>query len=231
MARADVAVTTVFLCSRVKSPTEENYNKLGRLIGYLRDTIELTLILGGDRRKVTTWNIDASYAVHLDCKSHTGAGVTLRHGIFMPMSSKQKLVSRSSTEEELIGGADMLVFIMWAKQFFQEQMKNAFKDSKLKTLGKNVVYKQDITSAILLQRNGKRSSIKRKKHINCCYFYITNCIDNGDVTVIHRPPSEDMLIDFHTKGLSGKLFHKHCETLMGFTHHNGLLLYQKYKDA
>ena len=227
-ARPDVAVTTAFLCSRVKSPTEEDYNKLGRLIGYLRDTINLPLVLGGDGRDTLTWNIDASYAVHPDCKSHTGAAVTLGHGTFMPMSSKQKLVSRSSTEAELIGVADTLSFIIWAKQFFEAQMEKVPNDSKLKALGKDVVYEQDNTSAILLQRNGKRSSTRRTKHINCRYFYITDRINNGDVTVVHKP-TEEMWSDFHTKGLTGKLFLKHRETLMGLAHHDGLKLYQKYK--
>ena len=199
-AQPDVAVTTAFLYSRVNSPTEEDYKKLGRLIGYLRDSIELPLVLGSDGRDTLTWNIDTSYAVHPDCKSHTGAAITLGHGTFMPMSSKQKVVSRSSTEAKLIGISDALTFVMWAKLFFLNQMKNISKDSILKNLGKNVVYEQDNTSAILLQRNGKRSSTRRKKHIDCQYFYVTDQIKNGDVTVVHKL-TEEMRSDFHTKGL------------------------------
>ena len=149
-ARPDVAVTTAFLCSRVKSPTQEDYMKLGKLIGCIRDTIHLPLVLGSDGREVLTWNIDASYAVHPDCKSHTGAAVTLGQGTFIPISSKKKIVSRSSTEAELIGVVDTLSFMMWAKLFFQEQMKHGSKGSKLKNLGKNVVYEQENTSSILL---------------------------------------------------------------------------------
>ena len=117
---------------------------------------------------------------------------------------------------------------MWAKQFFEAQMEKVPNDSKLKALGKDVVYEQDNTSAILLQRNGKRSSTRRTKHINCRYFYITDRINNGDVTVVHKP-TEEMWSDFHTKGLTGKLFLKYRETLMGLAHHDGLKLYQKYK--
>ena len=229
-ARPDVAVTTAFLCSRITAPTEEDYKKLGRLIGYLRDTIELPLVLGSDGRDTLTWNIDASYAVHPDCKSHTGAAVTLGHGTFMPMSSKQKIVSRSSTEADLIGVSDALTFVMWAKLFFMYQMQNISKLSKLKYLGKNVVYKQDNISAILLQRNGKRSSTRRTKHIDCRYFYVTDRIQDGDITVVHKP-TEDMWSDFHTKGLTGRLFLKHRETLMGLKHHDGSKLYAEFKAS
>ena len=109
-------------------------------------------------------------------------------------------------------------------------MENISEDSKLKKLGENVVYEQDNTSAILLQKNGRRSSTKRTKHINCRYFYITDRINSGDVQVVHKP-TEEMWSDFHTKGLTGKLFYKHRETLMGLNHHDGLQLYQNYKKA
>lgn len=148
----------------------------------------------------------------------------------MPMSSKQKVVSRSSTEAELIGVSDALTFLMWTKLFFLDQMKNISKDSKLKNLGKNVVYEQDNTSAILLQQNRKWSSTRRTKHINCWYFYVTDWIKNGDVTVVHKP-TEEIWSDFHTKGLVRQLFLKHRETLMGLKHHDGSKLYAEFKVA
>ena len=65
------------------------------------------------------WNIDASYAVHLDYKNHTGAACSLGHGAFIPISSKQKLVTKSSTESELVAVDDAMTFVMWAKHFFE----------------------------------------------------------------------------------------------------------------
>ena len=49
------------------------------------------------------------------------------------------------------------------------------------------------------------------------------------MSVVHKP-TEEMWSDFYTKGLVGKLFLKHCETLMGLSHHDGIDLYKKYKD-
>ena len=76
-ARPDIQVTVAFLCTRVKAPTEEDYQKLGRLIGYVKETIDLPLILGSDGSETLTWNVDASFATHRDAKSHTGASLTL----------------------------------------------------------------------------------------------------------------------------------------------------------
>ena len=59
-ARPDIQVAVAFLCTRVKSPTEEDYKKLGRLIRYVGETIHVPLILRADDSKTLVWNIDAS---------------------------------------------------------------------------------------------------------------------------------------------------------------------------
>ena len=58
--------------------------------------MHLPLILGADGRGTIVWNIDALYAVYLDCKSYTGVMCTLGHGNFIPISAKQKLMTKSS---------------------------------------------------------------------------------------------------------------------------------------
>ena len=229
-ARPDIQVTVAFLCTRVKAPTEEDYRKLGRLIGYVKKTIDLPLILGLDGSETLTWNVDASFATHADAKSHTGASLTLGQGSVISMSKKQKLVTRSSTESELVGLDDALTFIMWAKYFFEEQAKELPENSVLKNLGKRVTIEQDNTSAIQLERNGKRSSTKRTRHIHVRYFYITDTLKNNEgMSVIYRPTIE-MSSDFHTKGLQGHLFLKHRNTLMG-EDPKGKMFYEKYKSS
>ena len=78
------------------------------------------------------WNIDASFAVHDDCKSHTGASLTLGHGSVLSMSCKQKINTKSSTEAELVGVDDAMTFVMWMKHFFESQLKQIDEHSKLK---------------------------------------------------------------------------------------------------
>ena len=108
-----------------------------------------------------------------------------------------------------------MTFVMWAKYFFEEQAKDLPENSVLKNLGKRVVIEQDNTSAIQLERNGKRSSTKRTRHIHIRYFYVTEVLkDNKGISVVYKPTSE-MSSDFHTKGLQGHLFMKHRNTLMG----------------
>ena len=91
-ARPGIQVTIAFLCTRMKAPTEEDYQKPGKLIGHLKETIDLPLILGSDGSETLTWNVDASYATHGDARSHTGASLTLGQGSVISMSRRQKLV-------------------------------------------------------------------------------------------------------------------------------------------
>ena len=71
-ARPDLQVLVAFLCKRVKAPNVGDWKKLGRLVRYVRATIHLPLILGSDGLGNMVWSIDASFAVHMDMKSHIG---------------------------------------------------------------------------------------------------------------------------------------------------------------
>ena len=56
-----------------------------------------------------------------------------------------------------------------------------------------------------LENNGKLSSGKRTRHINICYFFITDRIKSGEAAVKYCP-TEMMIGDFYTKPLQGSLF-------------------------
>ena len=107
------------MCTRVEAPTEQDYKKFGKAINYLKETVHLPLVVGADDSGRLTWNIDASFAVILDCKIHTGACLTLGHGSILSISAKQKINTKSSTEAKLVGVDDAMTFFMWTKYFFE----------------------------------------------------------------------------------------------------------------
>ena len=88
-------------------------------------------------------------------------------------STKQKLNTRSSTESEMIGVIDCMPSILWTRLFLESQGYDVT----------NNLILQDKNSAILLEKNGKASSGKRTKHINMRYFFVTNRIQKGDMSV------------------------------------------------
>ena len=203
-ARPDTHHVIAALCTRVKNPNQDDWKKLHRLLLYINGTRNDKLILSADDLHVIKWYVDSSFAVHPDFKSHTGGVFTYGRGTPLTMSRKQKLNTRSSTEAELVGADDMSVMILWTKLFMEAQGYD---------IEKNILY-QDNKSTILLEENGKRSSSKRTRAFNIRYFFLTDQIEKGNVQVEYCPTG-DMIADFMTKPLQGKLFEKFRKMIMG----------------
>jgi hypothetical protein len=89
--RPDIQTAIAFLCTRVQQPTQHDYNKLARVIKYLRQTSDLVLRLDAENLNVVKWWVDASYSVHLDMRSHTGVAMSMGTGAVYSTSKKQKL--------------------------------------------------------------------------------------------------------------------------------------------
>jgi hypothetical protein len=81
----------------------------------------MPLILSADSVTLQRWWVDAAYAVHEDCKGHTGAGMSLGQGMAMSYSWKQNINTKSLTKAELVGVDDSLAYILWVRYFLQEQ--------------------------------------------------------------------------------------------------------------
>jgi hypothetical protein len=79
-ARPDIQPTIAVLCTRVKGPNEADWQKLLRLMKYLNGTKKLQLILSAGNLHCIKWYVDASFAVHPDFKSHTGAAMNFEDG-------------------------------------------------------------------------------------------------------------------------------------------------------
>jgi hypothetical protein len=174
-------------------------------------------LIGWDESGVMLWSVDASFAVHNDYRSHTGATLTLGKGALISSSMKQKLNTKSSTEAELVGVDDSLNMVMWSKLFMEYQMKDHKEGERTKLLGKTTIIQQDNTSAIKMERFGKRSSTKRTRHLSIRYYYITSLLDEGMITAVTYEPTESMVADYLTKPLQGSLFRKHRNSILGIT--------------
>ena len=119
--RLDLLTTVSFLCIRIQSPDVDDFKKLGWCLRYLRDSRHLSVTLEADAMNVIQWWVDASFATHPNCRSHTGATLSFGKGSVYLMSSKQKLNTRSSTEAELVGINDVLSMILWTQLFLEAQ--------------------------------------------------------------------------------------------------------------
>ena len=133
-------------------------------------------------------------------------------------TTHKKINTKSSTEAELVAVDDSLNFVVWVKQlFFGWQMQDYKEDNKIKMLGRKNIIQQDNTSAIQLERFGKKSSTKRARHLSIKYFYITSLLANKTISAITYVPTKELIADYFSKPLQGSLFRKHRNTLMGIT--------------
>ena len=128
--------------------------KLTRVIRYLCNTVHLPLVIGWDESGTLFWSIDASFVVHNDMRSYTGAMLAFGRGAVFSLSNKQKVNLTSSTVVEIICVNDTMNFVMWVKIFIEQQVFNLPMKLIIKKLGlQPSVLQQDNTSSIKLAAN------------------------------------------------------------------------------
>jgi hypothetical protein len=187
----------------VKEPTVDDENKLTRVIRYLQSSKGLVLRLRADNLNIVKWWIDASYAVHKDMKSHTGGVMYMGLGTAKSSLQKQKLNTKSSTEAELVGVADILPQVLWTRCFLEAQ-----------GYGTKSVLHQDNQASIRMEENGNASIGRRTRHINIRYFFIANGVAKKEVSIMYCP-TKLMVADCFTKPLQGSLFYKFRDQILG----------------
>ena len=203
-ARPDIHPVISVLATRIQSSNESDWRKLVRLMKYLNGTREFHLTLKMNDEIVFKWSIDASFAVHPDYMSQTGAVMTMGKGAMQSVSRKQKLNTRSSTEAELVAVDDVMTMVLWTRLFWEAQ------GYKVKA---NIIL-QDNKSAILLEKNGRKSAGKRSRALNVRYFFVTDQIEKKRVTVAYCR-TDDMTGDYMTKPLQGEKFLKFRNQILG----------------
>jgi hypothetical protein len=184
---------------QVKSskPTVEDEEQLDKVLRYINETKDFDLIFNVFDLTVHAY-IDASFAVHTDAKSHTGAIISLgpNGGTLYAKSSKQKLVTWSSTEAELVAVHDAMAHSLNVQNIVKE----------LTGVYKPIQLHQDNLSTIHLI-NSQEAVGQRSRHINIRYFSIREYIEGGIIVVNHLA-TELMKADILTKPLSGELFNR-----------------------
>lgn len=218
--RPDIELPIGYLCTRVTKSTNKDWNKLKRVLGWLKHTIQKKRIIGAcTLNEAYTW-IDASYAVHEDMKGHTGGAISFGIGTINASARKQKVNTLSSTETEYVGVSEYIKYALWLRHFMKAQGY---------PLKRNVLY-QDNMSAMKLEKNGRNSCTGNSRHVNIRYFFVKDRIANGEIDLEYCP-TEEMLADYFTKPLQGALFRKFWEVIMEYQHISTLKVPKIMKPA
>jgi Reverse transcriptase (RNA-dependent DNA polymerase) len=202
-ARPDVLTAVSFLDKRFEKCTDQDWDKLERLLMYLNSTKNLGIVLKATEGIRVIAHIDASFASHADYKGHTGAFITMGSGPFFVGSKKQSLVTKASAECELVGLSDFLPMVIWFRDFLIQQGYEV----------KPATVYQDNMSTIALAKRGYSNS-QRTRHIAIRYFWIKDRIDSSEVSVEHMP-GEKIIADGLSKPLQGDGFRVSRSAIMG----------------
>jgi len=205
-ARPDVMTPTSFLCTHVTKATEQDRVKLRRVLGYLKRTRGWTLHLKiGDILRIFAY-VDAVFAPHPDAKSHMGIALCLGEALVYAASRKQKCVTKSPTDSELVVLTDNAGFV----EIFSEFV-GFITNTKVQI---PIIY-QDSTSVISLVKEG--GGVVRMKHLQVRMELCKEALMQKRIEILYMPTGE-MKADGLTKALDGDLFLKFIVALLGITY-------------
>ena len=111
--RYDILLPLSVLCTRVENPTLGDWYKLLRVLRYLNGTRNEGKIFLYNSNNIIRAYADASYNVHTDNKGHTGIIYMLGKNIISVKCIKQRLVTRSSTEAEIVACENAATHGVW----------------------------------------------------------------------------------------------------------------------
>ena len=203
--RADILTAVAFLCTRVKHPTKEDQKKLDRVMGYLAATRDKKLILTCKRDLRVIAYIDAAFGTHSDGKSHSGATVFIGDACVLAMSKKQKIVTKDSTEAELVALSDLVTCVEQCDEFMREQ---GMKDVKIP-----IILQDNMSTISLVTKGGGKP---RTKHLRVRQHLIKERVDGKEISIVYTPTTR-MFADAMTKPAQGEQFHWMTRRIMGDT--------------
>jgi len=193
--RLDILKEVTYLTTFVNDPSATEWYKLYKVIGYLKKYSKLSLVFTSNESNKLEIYADASYRVHENTAGHSGIIIRLYGNTIFGKSNKQKIITKSSTEAELIALDEATTYCIWIMELLNELNIN---------YEIPVLIYQDNLSTITLAEAGK-GNFKRTKHILNRYFWIKQFIDSGEIKLMYLP-TRQMIADLLTKPVIGALF-------------------------
>ena len=152
---------------------------------------------------------DSAYAVDKDCKSTSAGcigfpGANGKTSYFLWIHKTQPIVTRSSSESELVAASYIVEYGLWVTYMLDEL-----------GFGRRVIeLEQDNTSSISFVKRG-RGTFSRTKHIKVRWFWIAMLMEDGELSIKHVP-TEEMTADILSKPLPYAAFLKLLFKLVGW---------------
>jgi hypothetical protein len=145
--RLECFVTVASLTTRFHNVDADDMGNLKRLLGYLRVTPNRGVVLRVGNIMFVRAFIDASYRMHASSvKTRTGCASVLGEAwVLSARFSKQKIMTKFNTKEELVGLSDSAAQATNLKNFVSEQGYS---------VGPYFIYQDNLSCMALVKRGG-----------------------------------------------------------------------------
>jgi hypothetical protein len=203
LARPDILTAVIFLCTRVQGATYKDREKLKKVLGYLKGTADKKLFLHTQKEKKIVADVDAAYTVHSDSKSHSGIMIYVGDTLAYVSSKKQKCMSKSPTEAELIALTDNLGLIELFREFLEFLT--------LSPVPMPTIY-QDCSAVVSLVMKGGGKT--RTKHLRARMNLVKEMVDEARAEVVHIKAPE-MKVDGLTKPYEAAMHKPFAKSILG----------------
>jgi hypothetical protein len=206
--RPDILLLIQFLCTRVKGPTIEDQRKLERVLGYLKLTKTWTRVFDLTPFNQVMSFIDASFATHDDGKRQSGCMVFIGNTLVHEAYRKQKIVTKDSTEAELVALSDYLEEGAMVEEFLMD-VGHLLDEDLVDT--PFVLYQDNKSTITLVETGGGKH---RTKYMKVHQAYVTEHLGTHELTIAYVQTAK-MIADLLTKPLQGDQFHRFAQAALG----------------
>lgn len=200
--RPDILFPVSYLATKSSAPTSKDFLRLVKIAQYVRYTKARSIVFQEKCDLKLSIFCDASHLIHHDSKGHGGLIIMLGSSPVFWKSWKLKLVTRSSTESELVALEEATTYALWMKNLLQ-QITNKVEENPITIF-------QDNLSTMAIVANG--GTFSKSKHITARQMFIAQHVQAKDIQLKHCR-SESMAADMLTKPLSGVQLDEACASI------------------
>ncbi|UYV77084.1 hypothetical protein LAZ67_14003178 [Cordylochernes scorpioides] len=190
LTRPDITFALNKVSQKLAAPTKYDWEAVKRIFKYLVGTTEYGIMYQkGHKVGVLESFSDADFAGDPETRRSTsGVVCKLAGGAISWLSQKQRSVSLSTTEAELVAASNTAKEVIWLNRLFSE----------ISPLKEQPIIKVDKASIIKLIKNPEFH--KRTKHIEVRHYFVREKYQEGIFNVEHIS-GKDQVADIMTKGL------------------------------
>jgi hypothetical protein len=201
--RPGVLLAVQYLCTRVKNRTTGDFRKLERVLGFLKLTKKRKRFIDNSVFDRVKLYIDAAFGCHSDGKGQAGCCKMLGKTLVNEITRKLKMVTKDSTDSELVALSDHVQEAMVMTEFLEAQ------GMKLKI---PVIYQDNASTITLVTQGGGKP---RTKYLRVRRELVKELVDKKLIEIVFIG-TKWMIADVLTKPLQGDDYHKFSLILLGY---------------